>query len=575
MRRRRFLQALALAGWLPEGLSCRMRQPEDCYALPAFGNATLMHFSDCHAQLLPVYFREPSVNIGIGERSGQASHLVGREWLRFFGVKPGTREAYAFTHLNFADAAQTFGKMGGFAHLATLIHRIRAERGAENTLLLDGGDTWQGSATALWTHGGDMLQVCNALGVDAMTGHWEFTYGSAQLLRNIAAFRGRFVAQNIALREEAQFDNGTDSAQVFEPYIIRQMPHARVAVIGQAFPYVPIANPQRFTPDWRFGIEEAHLQHIVNGIRQRRDAEVIVLLSHNGMDVDLKLASRVAGVDFILGGHTHDAMPLALPVRNASGTTWVTNAGSHGKFLSVLDLQVKAGRLADFRYRLLPVFSELLAPDAAMQSLIDSLRAPFLEELQKPLAVTAELLYRRDNFYGSFDQLLLDAQRAVNQTQIALSPGFRWGASLLPGQTIRVEDLYNHTAITYPETYVRTVSGAELKAILEDVCDNLFNPDPYYRQGGDMVRCGGMNYVCDPSAALGRRISEMRLDNGELLEANKNYTLSGWAAGQAQSGKPIWQVAADYLQRKQTVRFERRNRPMLRHDEYNPGYAES
>jgi sulfur-oxidizing protein SoxB len=565
MQRRRFLQALALAGWIPERLAATARQPEDLYRLPAFGNATLMHFTDCHAQLLPLYFREPGVNIGVGEQNGHAPHLTGLQWLRFFGVKPGTRAAHAFTHLNFTDGAFAFGKMGGFAHLAALVKRTRAERGAENCLLLDGGDTWQGSATALWTQGADMLQVCNALGVDVMTGHWEFTYGSGRVLKNLAAFKGRFVAHNIALSEEAQFDSGSDSAQVFEPYTIRQLPNARIAVIGQAFPYTPVANPRRFIPDWRFGIEEANLQKLVNDIKQRQAADVIVLLSHNGMDVDLKLASRVSGVDFILGGHTHDAMPRPLAVRNPGGTTWVTAAGSHGKFLAVLDLDVKAGRLADFRYRLVPVFSELLPADAEMQTLIETLRAPYREELRKPLAATAELLYRRDNFYGSFDQLLLDAQRAVNNAQIALSPGFRWGASLLPGQTVMVEDVYNHTAITYPETYVRSVSGQELKAILEDVCDNLFNPDPYYRQGGDMVRAGGMNYVCDPNAPFGNRISEMRLDNGELLEADKLYTVSGWAAvGQEQSGKAIWQVAGEYLQNRQTVRFERCNRPVVK-----------
>lgn len=565
MRRRRFLQTLALLGWLPDMLSCRLRQPEDFYTLPTFGNATLMHFSDCHAQLLPVYYREPDCNIGVAAQKGQAPYLTGQQWLRFFGVKPGTRDAYAFTHLNFTDAAHAFGKMGGFAHLAALANQIRAARGAENTLLLDGGDTWQGSATALWTQGRDMLQACNALGVDAMTGHWEFTYGNEQLLRNIADFKGRFVAQNIALSEEAQFDSERDSSQVFEAYTIRELPAMRVAVIGQAFPYTPIAHPQRFTPDWRFGIEETHLQQIVNGILRRREADVLVLLSHNGMGVDLKLASRIAGLDFILGGHTHDAVPRALPVQNAGGTTWVTNAGSHGKFLAVLDLQMTGGKLADFRYRLMPVFSELLPPDSAMQSLIDNLRAPYLSRLQQPLAATAELLYRRDNFYGSFDQLLLDAQRTVNNTQIALSPGFRWGTSLLPGQALCVEDVYNLTAITYPETYVRSISGAELQAILEDVCDNLFNPDPYYRQGGDMVRCGGMSYVCDPAAPFGRRISEMRLDNGELLEADKNYSVSGWAAaGQQQDGKPIWQVVAEYLQSKQTVHFERSNSPLVR-----------
>lgn len=550
MNRRHFLQCLALLG-LP---GCTGR-PAELYDLPEFGNATLLHFTDCHAQLLPVYFREPAVNVGVGGNKGGPPHLTGRQFLDFYGIRPGTAEAYAFTHLDFAEMAAVYGKMGGFAHLATLIKQIRQARGSGNTLLLDGGDSWQGSATALWTKGQDMVDASNLLGVDIMTGHWEFTYGSRQVLDNIARFQGEFIAQNIALTEEAQFASDTETDAVFKPYVIKNFGQGRVAVIGQAFPYTPIANPKRFTPDWQFGIQEQKLQRTIDQIKAGNEADVIVLLSHNGAPVDLKLAARVSGLDVILGGHTHDALPKPIPVRNAGGTTWVTNAGSHGKFLAVLDLDIQPGRLRELRYRLLPVFSNLLAPDQAMQALIDTLRRPYLEQLQRPLAVTDELLYRRDTFHGTFDQLILDAQLAVNDAQIALSPGFRWGATLLPGQTISFEDVMSQTAITYPETYVRTMEGRELKAILEDVADNLFNKDPYYQQGGDMVRVGGMTFACDPEAEFGQRISRMRLVNGKDCVADKSYKVAGWASvGQVDRGRPIWDVVADYLLDNKIVR---------------------
>jgi sulfur-oxidizing protein SoxB len=555
MNRRHFLQCLALLGLSSRALPGCSGRPAGLYDLPEFGNATLLHFTDCHAQLLPVYFREPAVNIGVGENRGRPPYLTGQQFLDFYGFKPGSAEAYAFTHLDFTEAASVYGKMGGFAHLSTLIKQIRQSRGYENTLLLDGGDNWQGSATALWTKGQDMLEASNLLGVDIMTGHWEFTYGSRQVLDNIARFRGEFIAQNIALTEEAQFAGDAETDALFKPYVIKVFKQGRVAVIGQAFPYTPIANPMRFTPDWQFGIQEQKLQQTINHIQAANEADVIVLLSHNGAPVDLKLASRVSGLDVILGGHTHDAQPKPIPVKSAGGTTWVTNAGSHGKFLAVLDLDIQSGRLRDLRYRLLPVFSNLLTPDQDMQALIETIRQPYLEKLQRPLAVTDELLYRRDTFNGTFDRLILDAQLAVNDAQIALSPGFRWGASLLPGQTVTFEDVMNQTAITYPETYVRTMTGRELKAVLEDVADNLFNKDPYYQQGGDMVRVGGMAFVCDPEAEFGRRISRMRLSNGDACAADKPYKVAGWASvRQVDTGRPVWDVVADYLLDRKTVR---------------------
>lgn len=550
LNRRDFVKYLCWLGLAPKITTGFASPPSDLYTLPPFGNVTLLHFTDSHAQLMPVYFREPSVNIGIGQAKGLPPHITGREFLNFFGIKRGSREAYAFSYLDFEEAATVYGKMGGFAHLATLINQIRHTRGHKNTLLLDGGDSWQGSATALWTRGQDMIAACNLLGVDIMTGHWEFTYGSEQVLNNCKQFKGEFLAHNIVLTEEAQFAANTENAAAFKPYSIKEFTNARVAVIGQAFPYTPIAHPQRFTPNWRFGIQERNLQKIIDQIKQTRQADVVVLLSHNGMDVDLKLASSISGIDVIFGGHTHDAMPRPVPVANASGTTWVTNAGSHGKFLAVMDMDIAHGRLRDFRYRMLPVFANLLEPDAKMQKLIDKIRAPYLTKLQRPLAVADRLLYRRDTYGGSFDEVILAALCTVNDVQIALSPGFRWGTTLLPGQTIFFEDIMRHTAITYPETYVRAMNGKEIKAILEDVADNLFNKDPYYRQGGDMVRVGGMCFCCKPEAEFGRRINGMRLSNGQPVDAGKFYKISGWASvGEVSSGTPVDDVVAQYLRK--------------------------
>jgi S-sulfosulfanyl-L-cysteine sulfohydrolase len=552
MIRRQFLQTLGLMGIAPGLASCFSSIPDTLYPSSDFGNVTLMHITDCHAQLLPVYYREPSVNINVGGSYKQVPHLTGNDFLYFFGIKAGTKEAYAFTHLDFAEAAAVYGKMGGFAHLATLIKQIKQSSSHGNFLLLDGGDTWQGSATSLWTQGADMLAVCNLLGVDVMTGHWEFTYGSKQVLDNIKQFNGDFIAQNVSLTEEAQFVSGAESNSVFKPYIIKEFDNARVAIIGQAYPYTPIANPKYLIPDWQFGIQEQRLQQTVNDIKQQKSADVIILLSHNGMDIDLKLASRVSGIDVILGGHTHDVIPQPIWVQNNTSKTCVTNAGSHGKFLAVLDLDIRQNRLHDLRYRLLPVFSNLLEPDTEMQLLINKLRNPYSVKLRQPLAVADKLLYRRDSYKGTFDHLILDAQLSINDCQIALSPGFRWGTTLLPGQPISYEDVMNHTAITYPNTTRRLLSGGEIKAILEDSADNLFNKDPYYQQGGDMVRAGGMTFRCEPNAEFGQRISQMRLSNGTLLKVNKSYPVSSWASvNQVADGRPMTDVLVDYLKLQQ------------------------
>ncbi len=548
MIRRQFLQYLSLLGLTPGLTSCFSSIPDSLYLAPDFGNVTLCHMTDCHAQLLPVYYREPSANFGVGKANKRPPHLVGKDFLDFFGTKLGSKEAYAFTHLDFAEAASLYGKMGGFAHLATLIKQLKQRSLHGNFLLLDGGDTWQGSATSLWTQGGDMLAACNLLGVDVMTGHWEFTYGGTQVFANLKEFKGDFVAQNIVLTDEAQFSSDTESNAVFKPYVIKEFNNSRIAIIGQAYPYTPIANPKRLTPDWQFGIQEKNLQHTVNQIKSEKVADVIVLLSHNGMGIDLKLASRVSGIDVILGGHTHDAIPKPVLVQNSSSKTWVTNAGSYGKFLAVLDLDIRQNSLCDLRYRLLPVFANLLDPDTEMQSLINKVRQPYLEKLQQPIGVADKLLYRRDTYQGTFDQLLLSALLTANDSQIALSPGFRWGTTILPAQTITYEDVMNHTAITYPNILRRNLSGNEIKTILEDAADNLFNSDPYYQQGGDMVRVGGMSFKCNPTAEIGQRISQMRFKDGTLLAANKTYAVASWASvsGQAQ-GIPMSDAVVEYL----------------------------
>ncbi|WP_018412359.1 thiosulfohydrolase SoxB [Methyloversatilis thermotolerans] len=572
MHRREFLQLLAMASAggmaLHSDFARAAGAASSMYELPRFGNVSLLHMTDCHAQLMPIYFREPDVNLGIGDMAGRPPHLVGDKLLKQFGIAPGTPQAHAFTFLDFAQAARTYGKVGGFAHLATLVKRMKASR--PGALLLDGGDTWQGSGLSLWTKGQDMVDACKLLGVDVMTGHWEFTYGAERVKQIVDGdFAGKvdFVAQNVKTTDFGD--------QVFPPFVIRQINGVPVAIVGQAFPYTPIANPRYFTPEWSFGINDESMQEHVDAARAK-GAQVVVVLSHNGMDVDVKMASRVRGIDAILGGHTHDGVPAPIVVKNAGGQTLVTNAGSNGKFLGVLDFDVKGGKVSDFRYHLLPVFSNLLPADPDMTALIAKMRAPHEARLGEKLAVTEGLLYRRGNFNGSFDQLILDGLMKMKDAEIAFSPGFRWGTSLLPGDTITMENLLDQTAITYPYTTLTPMTGEFIKTVLEDVCDNLFNPDPYYQQGGDMVRVGGLQYRCDPTAKMGGRISGMML-NGKPLEASKTYRVAGWApvseAARDAGGEPIWDLMTRYLKDVKTVAPIKLNLPELHGVAGNPGMA--
>jgi len=567
LSRREFssVMAAALATGFP--LHSSAAKAGHLYSPPKTGNVHLLHMTDCHAQLLPSYFREPSVNLGVGAMRGQLPHLVGEHLLKAAHIKSGTPEAHAFTYLNFERAAQQYGTVGGFAHLATLVKQLRASR--PGALLLDGGDTWQGSATALWTQGQDMVDASKSLGVDIMTGHWDFTYGEDRIKKIVDGdFAGKieFLAQNV---KTSDFGDA-----VFKPYVIKDMNGVRVAIIGQAFPYTPIANPSWLTPNWTFGIRENEMQETVNEARAK-GAQAVVLLSHNGMDVDLKMASRVTGIDAILGGHTHDGVPVPVIVKNPGGQTIVTNAGSNGKFLGVLDLDVKGKAVVGFNYRLLPVFSNLLPADKDMSALIARSRAPYVAKLTEKLATTEGTLYRRGNFNGTFDQLILDALIDVKGAEIAFSPGFRWGTSLLPGQAITREHLMDQTAITYPWTTLSDMRGETIKTILEDVGDNLFNPDPYYQQGGDMVRTGGLTYACEPGAKMGNRIQNMRL-NGKLIEADKTYKVAGWApVAQASknAGPPVWEVVESYLKANKVIQPVKPNTPQLLGVAGNTGLA--
>jgi len=577
LSRREFLQMLALAGAAGFKLTgCDASTdttpgakpsaaPADPYELPPFGNVSLLHYTDCHAQLTPIYFREPSINLGVAGMRGKPPHLVGEKFLAQYGINPNTMDAHAFTYLDFTEAAQKYGKTGGFAHLRTLADRIRSQR--PGALLLDGGDTWQGSGTSLWTNAQDVVDAQILLGVDVMTAHWEMTFGAGrvrEIVDNDFAGKVEFVAQNI-------IDNEWEE-DVFKPYVIREINGIPIAVIGQAFPYTPIANPSYLMPDWSFGIREDKMQKTVKAAREA-GAQVVVVLSHNGMDVDLKMASRVSGIDAIMGGHTHDLVPRPVVVENSGGSTLVTNAGSNSKFLGVLDLEVRNGKVRDYRYKLLPVFSNLIPADTEMSAYIDKVREPYAEKLDEELAVTDEVLYRRGNFNGSFDQLICDALIDVKGAQIAFSPGFRWGVSVLAGEPITFEHVMTQTAITYPITTLNNLTGEQIKNILEDVADNLFNTDPYYQQGGDMVRVGGLKYAIDPNESIGKRITDMELD-GEPLLANKSYAVAGWASTQKQEGGvPVWDVVAEYLRDKKTISNIELNEPTLKNVSGNPGIA--
>ena len=567
--RRDFMAIMGIAGasgfLAPSALASSWGSGNDPYDIPKYGNVTLLHITDTHGQLLPVWWREPGTNIGTRKQHewGVTPHLVGNHKLDYYGIKAGTPEGYALSCLDFDALAHKYGKIGGYSHIATLVKRYREQVGADRTLLFDGGDAWQGSATSLWTRGEDMVGAQNLLKEDYFVGHWEFTYGAERveyLLKN--KLKAKFLSQNV-------FTIPWDEL-VFDPYDIREVNGVKVAVIGQSFPFTPIANPAYFIPKWSFGIHPEHMQKMVNECREQHHADVVVVLSHNGADVDKKMASQVNGIDIILGGHTHEIMgPKPVMVNK----TIVINTSTNGKFLARFDLDVGKGKLKGWRFHYLPILSNMIPADKEMDEYITKVRAPYAKKLAEPMAVSESLLYRRDNFNGTFDQLICNALREEMDCEAAFSPGFRWGYTKLPGETITMEDVMGQTAITYPQVTVTEYTGAELKNVMEQVADNLFNPDPYYIQGGDMIRVGNIQYTFDPSETINKRISDLRV-GGKLVHASKKYKVAGWAAMQKVEGTPVWDIFAKWLKDQKTVRVDHRDLPVLtKNMRGNPGIA--
>ena len=526
--------------------AAQQRMTQDALlAFDHYGNITLLHMADLHAQLMPIYLREPAVNLGAGEASGSPTHLTGKAFLEYYGISPRTAAAYALSSNDFIALAHDYGRLGGLDRIATVVKAVRAERGSDRVLFLDGGDSWQGSLTANRTKAQDMVDCLKLLEPDAMTGHWEFTYGEARLRELVERLGAPFLALNVRDNEWQE--------PVFDAYKLFDKGSVRVAVLGEAFAYTPVANPRWMVPKWTFGIREDDVRTTVAKAR-KEGAQLVVLLSHNGFDCDRKMAARVEGIDVILTAHTHDALPVVTTV----GKTLLVASGSDGKFLSRLDLDVRGMDVVGYRYKLIPLFSDAIAPDPDMALKIAEVRAPFASELARVVGHSESLLYRRGTFNGTVDDLICAAILAERDAEIALSPGFRWGTTLLPGKPITVEDIQNATAMTYPQVYRTSISGERLKAILEDIADNLFNPDPYYQQGGDMVRCGGLAYRIDVTQSIGQRISDLtQYPSGRPIEPNKDYIVAGWASvTENVEGPPVWDLVERYVTRVQNVRIE-------------------
>lgn len=596
------------------------KMPEGFYDLPMQGNVRLLHITDVHGQLKPVYFREPNVNLGVGDAYGRPPHLVGKKLLKAMDLQPNTPESYAYTYLDFERDALKYGRTGGFAHMKTLLDQLREQAGGRaNTLTIDGGDLWQGSGTALWTRGVDMVEASNILGLDVMVGHWEFTYPEEEVLSNVSLFKGDFIGQNVRVKEDSlmgdeypemveKYDGrglyDEDSGHAFQPYVIKEINGARIAIIGQAFPRTANANPQEFFPDWSFGLREDDMIELVGQLQEEEKPDAIVLLSHNGMDVDIKMAERVPGLNAVFGGHTHDGMPKPVKVKNvAGGECWVTNAGSNSKYVGVMDFDIQDGEVKGMSYKMLPVISDWLPADKEMDAYINQMRSTTYDEnivetrnskmfynksrvgktyeeiLTEKLAIADRTLYRRGNFMGTWDQVLCNGLRHEYKADIGLSAGVRWGTSTLKGDWITMEDLMTQCAMTYAETYVMEMDGQAILDMLEGVADNLFDPDPYLQSGGDMVRVGGLDYTIDPSKKLGERITNAVLDDGRKIEPGKMFNVAGWATvNRTPEGRPLWDVVRDYILTTKgddnVLRLPKINHPTLVNVMSNPGIAD-
>jgi len=598
----------------------KVPMPEGFYDVPMTGTARLLHITDVHGQLKPVYFREPNINLGVGESFGRPPHIVGKKLLTAMGLEPSTPESYAYSYLDFDAAAAKYGRTGGFVHVKTLLDQLREQAGGkQNTLTLDGGDLWQGSGTSLWTRGKDMVEASNILGLDVMVGHWEFTYRENEVLSNIALFKGDFIGQNVRVKEDAlmgdeypamveQYDGrglyDEDEGYAFQPYVIKEINGARICIVGQAFPRTANANPQEFFPDWSFGLREDDMIEMVTRIKEEEKPDAIVLLSHNGMDVDIKMAARIPGLHAVFGGHTHDGMPKPVKVKNVDGhECWVTNAGSNSKYIGVMDFDIKDGKLLGMQYKMLPIISDWIPADKEMDAYITQMRQTkydknviesrrkdlfynesrlgktYEEILGEKLAIADRTLFRRGNFMGTWDQVLCNALRHEFKADISLSAGVRWGTSTLKDSWITMEDVMTQCSMTYAETYVTEMTGKAIHNMLESVADNLFDPDPYLQSGGDMVRVGGLDYTIAPANKLGARITNIVLDDGSQLDPAKSYKVAGWATvNRTPEGRLMWDVVHDYIlaarDKDMVLRLPKINDPELIGVLDNPGIAD-
>lgn len=608
------------AGLISNAHAAPYKLPDGYYDMPMQGNVRFLHTTDVHGQLKPVFFREPNVNLGVGEAYGRPPHVVGKGLLDYMDLKTDSPEAYAYTYLDFENGMAKYGRMGGFSHLKTLMDSLREQAGGrENTLAIDGGDLWQGSGTSLWTRGVDMVEASNILGIDVMVGHWEFTYREDEVLSNVALFKGDFIGQNVRVKEDALMSDSylnmvetydgsglydEDSGHAFRPYVIKEVNGARICIIGQAFPRTSNANPPEFFPDWSFGLREDAMIELVEQIRSEEKPDAIILLSHNGMDVDIKMAERVPGLNAVFGGHTHDGMPKPLKVKNVEGgTCWVTNAGSNGKFLGVMDMNITDKGIESMNYKMFPVFSDHLEANKEMEAYLKQMRSTKYDEkivesrrkdaffnparvgktydeiLTEKLAIADRTLYRRGNFMGTWDQVLCNALREEYDADVALSAGVRWGTTTAKGDWITMEDVMTQCAITYGETYVNAMKGKDLLGVLEGVADNLFDPDPYLQSGGDMVRVGGLDYTINPNKKLGERITDARLDSGELIDPEKTYMVAGWAVvNRTPDGRLLWDIVRDYILKNKgadnVLNLKKINYPKLVGISDNPGIAD-
>ncbi len=602
------------------GETAKASMPKDFYSLPKKGQARILHTTDLHGQLLPVYFREPNVNLGVGPALGRPPHIVGKQLLAYMKLSADSPESYAYTYLDFLEAAKKYGKTGGYSHIKTLLDQLRKEAGGvDNTITIDGGDLWQGSGTSLWTRGVDMVEASNILGVDVMVGHWEFTYHQQEVLNNVALFKGDFIGQNVRVKDDALMSDeyaemvekndgrglyDEDTGYAFQPYVIKKVGGKRIAVVGQAFPRTANANPPEFFPDWSFGLREGDMADLVKKIRKEEKPDALIMLSHNGMDVDIKMGENISGIDAVFGGHTHDGMPQPIEVKNKDGgRCLVTNAGSNGKFVGVMDIDVKGEGKVDLNYKMLPVITDWLPADKEMEAFITQMRSKkydkevvearhkdllnnksrmgktYDEILTEKLAKADRTLYRRGNFMGTWDQVLCNALREEYSADIAMSAGVRWGTTTLKGDWITMEDVMTQCSMTYAETYVSEMKGKDLLETLEQIADNLFDPDPYLQSGGDMVRVGGLDYTIEPSKKLYSRITDARLDNGDKIEPDKTYKVAGWATvNRTPEGRLMWDVVHDHIVKNKgkddVLKINKLNHPKIVGMNDNPGLAD-